>query len=162
MHCDNCSTIIVFGWIKEQGYHFCSKTCYKNWYYLVLSKDIEDNIIEDSVFNIYNSNCQECWNKWPNNLYKSYKVTSYILATSWKTNTHICCKKCAQKKQILSAIYSLIFWWWWIPWWITTPITVSKNIYYAIKEEDREPNKDLKEYLKQLVAIDMINEQKNI
>jgi hypothetical protein len=160
MQCDSCNTIILFWWIREEWLHFCSKDCYKKWYYKVLSRKIPNEDVNDIVEKTFFSNCLECWESWHNDLYISHTIFSLIFITQWNSKPHICCKKCGNKHQIKAIMFSLVLWWWGFPWWLTTPFTIIQNIHLILKNEEINPNQAFKNHFKELITLKNI--QNNI
>jgi hypothetical protein len=73
--------------------------------------------------------CPECGAPAPIDFYKSYKAYSVIIATTWKTETHVCCRRCARRHQWKAIGFTAGLGWWGVPWgFVATPIQIGRNL----------------------------------
>lgn len=152
-NCACCGKSFLFGQ-KDGSLNYCSDNCLSRGPLFEIGRQIPQDIVLSHTSQLFNTNCPICGKKSPTNLHRSYDIRSYILLTTWKTNTYISCKFCAAKKQIGAIFANLFLGWWGIPWGIAgTPIQIMRNIF-ALFYNPKSPEKsdDLQGFIRATLA----------
>ncbi len=154
MACPTCGNSVLFGGIKDGKRRYCSKKCYEVDEINRVAESIPDDKAKELAIQIYLGNCPKCNGLGPVDIHNSYSVYSVILYTSWKTNEHLVCKKCATKKQATDLVGSLLLGWWGFPFGlIFTPVQIIRNIIaMMIRKGERGPTKELLQRSKLILA----------
>jgi hypothetical protein len=127
--CAYCGSSIFIGGVKDGAFVFCNKRCKQEAYLDAASQTVPAEIIAQHVQTWHAGPCPLCKGPGPVDAYTSYRVYSAIHITRWQNFTHVCCRKCARKKQLGNAAFSLFLGWWGIPsGLVMTPVQISRNI----------------------------------
>lgn len=134
--CDYCSSTILFGGVRDQGYRFCNARCQKKGQALKVNRPSLDAIAA-AANTIHQGTCPRCSGSGPVDVHTSHRVMSMVFVTSWSSRPHICCRPCGQREQVKDALFSLAFGWWGFPWGlIVTPIQIIRNLAGLCRELD--------------------------
>lgn len=127
--CDTCGTSILFGGVKDNGFHYCGAKCAERGRLIHSSTLIPEEEVEKSTRQLHQGNCPKCGGPGPVDVHTSYRVYSVLVMTSWSSKPEVCCRSCGTKAKVGSLFFSGILGWWGFPWGlIMTPIQVSKNL----------------------------------
>lgn len=154
MACPTCGVSVLFGGVKDGDKKYCSKNCYEADEINRLSKQIPEEAVVTLIDKIRNAPCPKCDGPGPIDVHRSYSIYSIILFTSYETNEHIVCLKCAKKKQLVNLLSSSLFGWWGVPFGIVvTPIQIVKNIIELFKKPGQnEPTDLMHKRVRQMLA----------
>lgn len=142
--CGFCKSSIVFGGKTVGGERYCGDDCARKGVLMTLGRQVPPAVVRDEVLRIHRSNCPKCNGPGPVDLHSTYQVWSMLILTSWKTNCHLCCRRCATKAAVGDAVLSGIIGWWGIPWGlVVTPIQICRNIATATKSPSEHPSEAL-------------------
>lgn len=143
--CDYCSSTILFGGVRDQGYRFCNARCQKKGQTLTVNQPSLEAIVAEANA-IHQSNCPRCSGSGPVDVHTSHRVLSLVFITSWSSRPHICCRSCGQREQVKDALFSLALGWWGFPWGlIVTPIQIIRNLAGLCRELDpTQPSPELR------------------
>jgi hypothetical protein len=131
--CNYCGSTILFGGVTNGNYRFCNKDHAQKGALLVAGDQVPANVVNAHARQLRDGNCPRCNKAGPVEVRNSYYVQSFILMTSWRTNTHVCCKPCGRKQNLKDGLLSLVLGWWGLPWGLlVTPIQVIRNLIAAI------------------------------
>jgi hypothetical protein len=151
-NCDYCGTFYRGGGLKHGRYQFCNGVCRDHGRVLKVLDYVPPAEIDERIATVRNQLCPLCEGSGPLNIYPSYTVYSVIFFTSWKTQTHFCCRACSRKQQISALVTSLLAGWWGVPFGVLlTPIQIVRNVAALISQSD-EPTKDLARIVKRDLA----------
>ncbi len=148
--CSYCGSRIWFGGVREGQMRFCNQVCHRRGTYLQFADQLPQDAVAEHVKEVHRGNCPKCGGPGPIDVHKSHQVWSVIVLTSWKTQPHICCRKCATAAQAKGVFFSLIFGWWGFPWGlIITPVQIVKNIGgMAAGPDPSKPTPELEKLIK--------------
>lgn len=143
--CDYCGSTILFGGVRDQGYRFCNAKCQKKGQALAINQPSPESL-EAEVNAIHQGTCPRCGGRGPVDVHTSHHVVSIIVATSWSSKPHICCRKCGRNEQIKDALFLLALGWWGFPWGlVVTPIQIIRNVASWCRELDpSQPSPELR------------------
>jgi hypothetical protein len=137
--CDVCRTTILFGGVREAGYHFCSAGCRNRGETLIRALELSEDEIYAEALKLRESPCPLCDRDGPLDVFQSHWAYSIVSFTRWGSNSHLCCRRCARKKQALSTLSTLAFGWWGFPFGLlVTPYQVGRNIHALFTRDDPE------------------------
>lgn len=159
MACPTCGNSILFGGIKDGKNKYCSKRCYEADEVGRHARELPSVNVEMFANEIHSGLCPKCNGTGPIDIHKSYSIYSIILYTSWKTNEHLICKKCASKQQATDLVGSFLLGWWGFPFGlIVTPIQILMNVVAMFQTPGRYgPTKELLERSRLIMAVEQIN-----
>ena len=128
--CAYCKSTVLFGGRKLEGLIFCNDTCLSNGQVLLVSKEIPDNMVAAHARRVHDSACPVCnENRGPVEVHTAYKVTSFLIITSWSSRPCISCTSCGRKHQFGAVLHSLLLGWWGFPWGLLmTPVQIVRNV----------------------------------
>jgi hypothetical protein len=156
--CSYCGSTILFGGVKKEKYQFCNNSCFEKGKLILIADKVPEDIVKKYVSEVHGSKCPKCQDIGPVDVHNTYKVTSFLIMTSFSTKPTVSCRSCATKSQIGSAIYTLLFGWWGFPWGILlTPVYIFRNILGIVKGPDPSvPSKKLEHILKLQLAAQLL------
>lgn len=152
--CSNCSQVILFGGIKHEGLHFCSKGCFnagEEQRNIIAS--IPEESIREVLDEVHQGACPKCQGPGPVDVHFSYRVISLLVVTQFNTIPQISCTGCANRAKIKNMIISGLFGWWGVPFGlISTPFYLFKNFAGLLNPvSPHEPSDELKAHIKNVV-----------
>jgi hypothetical protein len=141
--CDYCGEVYRGGKVDHGSWHFCTHQCRDRGKILSVLERFSKAAIGEHIRKVRLGPCPECGADAPIDAHKSHIAVSYLIATSWKSNLHICCRRCAQRYQ-WKAIGTTIAWGWWgVPWgFIMTPVQIIRNLIGMRQRSDDLPSLD--------------------
>jgi len=152
--CGSCGTTILFGGTKHGGKTYCNATCRSRGLLLQMADQLPSEVVEETVESVFRGNCPSCKGPGPVDVHISYRVYSVILMTSWSSQPRICCRSCAVKNKLVSAVFSATLGWWGFPWGLlATPIQVGRNLAGLVPSQVRDrPSEALRNFIKINIA----------
>ncbi|MGB6534511.1 MAG: hypothetical protein WBF58_00945 [Xanthobacteraceae bacterium] len=128
--CNFCNKNFRLFGLYQNGYSFCSAKCRDNARAMLKKLDaLPPQEIDGYIERVRAQPCPKCGGPGPLDLYRSYRVYSVIVFTSWSTHSHFTCRACARKEQLKSLGFSALLGWWGIPFGlIATPIQIARDI----------------------------------
>ncbi len=131
--CHTCDAIILFGGIRRDGYHYCSRRCAEE---AEMGRAADCGRADAGV-----------------DLRASHRCTGYLLHTSVVTERRICCRFCGARHALRAIAHSLLFGWWGFPLGpILTPIVVLRDLFVMIPRVRRSPSPALVEAVRLDIA----------
>ena len=135
--CDYCGSTIVFGGAREGELRFCNGRCQSNGRMIVLSRQVPENLVHQSLWSVHQGRCPKCQGAGPVDVHVSHTVWSALLLTRWASKPQICCRACGTKSQLGATGFSLLLGWWGFPWgFVVTPIQIARNIAGMVRGPD--------------------------
>lgn len=83
--CSYCGTRILFGGKAHGDRRFCNETCYRKQALVDLSKQVPEDAVHKSVWDIHQGRCPKCGGNGPVDVHVSYRVWSALVLTSWQS-----------------------------------------------------------------------------
>jgi hypothetical protein len=141
--CDYCGE----GYFRRKAdygsLHFCSKKCREQGKVLEILEAIPSAAVSEQIRKARLGPCPECGADAPIEAHKSYIAGSFIIATSYKTTVHICCRRCAKRHQWEAIRATMVGGWWGLPWGlIMTPTQIIRNLLAMRSRADGHPSWD--------------------
>ena len=135
--CGYCNSTIIFGGKREGSLRFCNDKCLHAGRLIQASQQIPESTVLALVQTLHGGTCPKCHGSGPVDVFKSYRVWSALLITSWKNIPQVSCKRCGTMSQWQSLGFSLLFGWWGFPWGLVmTPVQVGRNIFGLLRHYD--------------------------
>jgi len=158
MLCPTCGNQIIFGGIKDGEIRYCGKKCYEADEIGRYARELPSRAVEMFAREIHSGPCPKCDGNGPVDIHNSYSVYSIILYTSWKTDEHLICKKCALKQQATDLVGSFLLGWWGFPFGlIVTPIQILMNVAAMFQTPGSDgPSQNLLEKSRRIIAARQI------
>lgn len=152
--CATCGTTILFGGISSMGARFCGAPCAEKGVLAIAAKNVSSGEAALLAAKIHSGKCGKCGREGPVDIHCSYQIISYIVATNWKTNVHLSCRRCGVRAQVLDLIGSLLGGWWGFPWGLAiTPVQIFRNIGGIAKPpQPHLPSESLLNHARMLIA----------
>jgi hypothetical protein len=127
--CDYCGSTIIFGGKRQGELRFCNDRCRGNGGLLLISRQLPENVVHESVWKVHQGICPKCQGAGPIDVHISHRVWSALFLTSWKSIPQVSCRSCGVKGQLGSTAFSLALGWWGFPWgFIVTPVQIVRNV----------------------------------
>jgi hypothetical protein len=143
--CGYCGTTILFGGVREGDQRFCNDKCHQFAYLQRAAQMVPANELEHHVEEVFRGTCPKCHGSGPVDVYKSHRVWSAMVLTSWSSSGQICCRSCGTKNQLGSVLFCLFLGWWGLPWGlIMTPVQITRNIAGMFGGESSRPSSALR------------------
>lgn len=128
--CAHCKSWMLWDFVTHEGHRYCNAQCVQEAQTESVAKSISPEHVDQYTEMMHQGACPLCGGSGPVDVHRSYSVWSFLIATSYRTVTKICCRKCALKQQASHLFQCLLFGWWGIPWGILlTPIYIVRNIW---------------------------------
>jgi hypothetical protein len=116
------------------GRWFCSNQCRDSGKVLEVLDQIPASRVNARIDEAHRGPCPECNTYAPIDFHKSYKAYSVIVATTWKTENHVCCRRCARRHQWKAIGFTAGLGWWGVPWgFVATPVQIGRNLVEMCK-----------------------------
>lgn len=127
--CATCGSTILFGGASSGQYRFCNQSCLGQAGLIQVAQQVPADLVAREVERLHGGPCPRCQGQGPVDVHYAYFVYSFVVATSWKSERHVCCRGCARKQQLMAALVSGLAGWWGFPWGlIMTPVQVLRNL----------------------------------
>src|SRR5580658_4277384 len=110
--CKYCGSTIITGGVRVAGEQFCNNSCYQNAHILSGTQNIPPGELDQKINEVWLGKCPKCQGPGPIDFHKVHEVWSVVILTRWKTNTLVCCRSCATKRQLGSAALCFLCGWW--------------------------------------------------
>ena len=130
--------MILFGGIRESGFRFCNKWCRKQGETLIRASEFPDDEIYEEAIRLRESDCPLCESEGPLDVFQSHYVYSLAYLITWGSKNHLCCRRCARKKQAWSTFTTLICGWWGPLGFILSPYQICRNVRAIFAKPDDE------------------------
>ncbi len=156
--CGYCGTTIVFGGVRDGAQRFCNDKCHQNASLMSLAGQVPANLVEQQIQEVHEGSCPKCRGRGPVDVYRTYRVWSAFVLTSWSATPQLCCRSCARRSQLGGVLFCLVLGWWGIPWGlILTPIQIIRNIAGMCTGPDpRRPSAELEKFVKVTLAAQIM------
>jgi hypothetical protein len=80
--------------------------------------------------------------------------------TSWVNPQHVCCKRCARKRQAADALFSLFLGWWGFQWGLLmTPVQVIRNLDALARPDVATPSAQLDKFVRLILGARLLELQ---
>ena len=136
-HCSYCSTTILFGALEDGGKVFCSDRCRDSERLLERAEQVSPKVIVRKMDELHQGRCPKCRGPGPCDVYRTYKVWSFLLMTKWTNIPQLCRRRCGRQSQVEGILVSLLLGWWGLPWgFIITPLQVARNLRALFRSPD--------------------------
>ncbi|MDR2169376.1 MAG: hypothetical protein LBP59_04470 [Planctomycetaceae bacterium] len=159
--CPNCGAFVEDDnqGIRFQNSTYCSVKCLKER--IPDAEVILENQdpIEKQATQIHEGQCPICGRLGSVDIYSSYRVMSFLFVTTFQTIPELSCWRCAVKAKIKNGLITLFIGWWGTAGIILTPIYLLRNLFGCIIPATRKPSKKLKEFVKNQIEINKINNE---
>ena len=127
--CSYCDAHFWFGGVSMNGRKFCNAECQYNGSLLDIAEQLPSETVSKYVADMRKGDCPKCGGPGPVEVHTSYRVYSYVVATSWSNRPRISCKACARKAQLSDMAMSAALGWWGVPWGLLmTPVQIGRNV----------------------------------
>jgi DNA-directed RNA polymerase subunit RPC12/RpoP len=152
--CDYCGSTILFGGKRQDELRFCNANCSARGALIALSRQVPENVVDESVMRVHQGLCPMCGGSGPVDIHVHHKVWSAIFLTSWKSTPQISCRGCGVKSQLGDAALSLVLGWWGFPWGLVlTPVQVGRNVVGIFRSPDpAKPSAQLEKVIRMNIA----------
>ena len=139
--CHTCGKSILFGGRTIEGYRYCGAHCSRMHSLHRAGERVPADTVQKYAEHWRAGPCPRCKQQsGPVDTYAHHRVHSFIVMTRWKSLRSICCRRCARRDQMGSALYSATLGWWGIPWGlVVTPIQVARNITELCRRDSGRP-----------------------
>ena len=156
--CSYCSSTILFGGKRDGSLRFCNDKCLVANRLIQASQQIPESTVQALVQTLHGGTCPKCHGSGPVDVFKSYRVWSAFVITSWKNIPQVSCRRCGTKSQLQSLGFSLLFGWWGLPWGLVmTPVQVGRNLVGLLRSHDPyHPSPDLE----RIARIQLVTQKK--
>ncbi|NLY94931.1 MAG: hypothetical protein GXY23_13000 [Myxococcales bacterium] len=156
--CHTCDAIILFGGIRRDGYHYCSRRCAEEAEMGRAVEMVPEEVAEQEAMRVRGDPCPDCGRADAGvDLRASHRCTGYLLHTSVVTERRICCRFCGARHALRAIAHSLLFGWWGFPLGpILTPIVVLRDLFVMIPRVRRSPSPALVEAVRLDIAAGVL------
>lgn len=159
--CACCGSTVVFGGQRVDALTFCNRKCLAKGHVVVVAGQVPEDVAREHALAVHSGSCPVCnKRRGPVELHTSYKVSSFLVMTSWASMPRVSCNSCGKKAQLGAAAHSLLLGWWGLPWGlIITPVQLARNIAGLLHTESSlQPSEKLKQHVKMCIASHLIEE----
>lgn len=126
------------GGVTQGAEKFCNATCRNNAFITRLSQNIQPDVLEQKIEEVWRGKCPMCGGYGPVDVHKAHQVWSALVLTSWKSRQFVCCRSCGTRQQVGGLLLSGVLGWWGFPWGlIVTPVQITRNIIGMCGGPDR-------------------------
>lgn len=155
--CGFCSTLVLFGGIKDRGTTFCGEKCHAGGQVLLLAEEIPEELVNRCAETIHQGACPKCSGPGPVDVHKSFFIWSALLITGFRCNPTVCCRMCGVKSQAADTFGSTLVGWWGFPnGLLLTPVFIVRNcIAMCFPPDTTRPS----QALRQAAAAQLAGEQ---
>jgi hypothetical protein len=156
--CDHCSTTILFGGEKRNGYRFCNNDCLQKGAQQFLVEPLPDELVTKLIDSIHHGSCPKCGGAGPIDVHTSHQVWSIVVFTSWKSKPQLCCRTCGIKAKLGDSVFSAVAGWWGFPWgMIATPVQIGRNLVGIVGSRNGAgPSVDLEHFVRRNFAGEVL------
>jgi len=156
--CAHCQMPVRFGGFPVEGLLFCGVGCYRDFSIECLLSQVPDEILERDVVESFYGPCPVCGGEGPNDLFKSYRIWSFIVLTRTVTRQRISCIDCARSRCRRDTLLALLFGWWSLPLGvIRTIVQIARNASApSIHGEISAPSEALRAFLRSEIMEQML------
>ena len=156
MACPACAHSVLFGGVKEGNLRYCSRKCHEADAVGRLASQLPDEEVKLRAGSIHSGHCPICDGAGPVDIYKSYRVYSVVVYTSWRTLEHMACRSCARRAQSAGLVSSFLLGWWGIPFGLAiTPVMVVANAVSMLTNSGANgPSKSLEQRTRKIMAAE--------
>lgn len=162
--CATCNKTILFGGVKDSGYHFCNKKCQTNGRVIIVANQIPEDLVCQCARDIYVGICPVCKKQHgPVDVHTAHKIASFVILSSWSSKRQISCRTCGRKSQFYGTVYSMLVGWWGIPWGIfMTPVQIYRNISAMLRlDKSSTPSNQLEQMVRIHLAENMMEKNQS-
>ncbi len=132
--CHTCDAIILFGGIRRDGYHYCSRRCAEEAEMGRAVEMVPEEVAEQEAMRVRGDPCPDCGRA-----------------------RRICCRFCGARHALRAIAHSLLFGWWGFPLGpILTPIVVLRDLFVMIPRVRRSPSPALVEAVRLDIAAGVL------
>jgi hypothetical protein len=137
-NCDNCGTMILFGGVRNGGYHFCKPECHNAAAHLfTAASQLPHEFILEQATQLHGGACPKCHGPGPIDIQWKHSVWSAVVLTQWRSTPMVCCDSCATKGKLSAIATSTLFGWWGMPFGLLlTPIQIIRNVVALFTTND--------------------------
>ncbi|MFT4641362.1 MAG: hypothetical protein ACI8T1_004699 [Verrucomicrobiales bacterium] len=126
--CTYCDSFFFFSGKKEETGNYCNEECQAAGHMMTVSMAFSPEEMEAMVQATHHGACPRCSGPGPVDIHKAHRIASFIMISSWPSESELSCRKCGRKRQASGFIRSGRFGWWSLHGIILTPIQLTKNI----------------------------------
>lgn len=158
--CNGCGTTILFGGVTDGNKRYCKEACRANDTVAQVGSQIPDDVVDQHARHLHQGPCPRCQGPGPVDVYFSHQAMSFLILTQWKSNAHICCRRCASKSQWGAIGLTAVAGWWGFPWGlIMTPIQIVKNFSgMGVGPNPLTPSAQLRDHVRDMLAIHVLQQ----
>ena len=160
--CAYCNSTILFGGSKAGNLKFCNNECLSKGQLVLLAQSVPENVVAAHARNVHSGPCPRCKDsRGPVEVHTAYKVTSFLIMTSWSSSPRISCNSCGRKHQLGGLLHSLLLGWWGFPWGLLmTPVQIGRNIVGMVRGANTaEPSPQLQHMIRMGIASQAMEKQ---
>lgn len=156
--CDHCGTTIVFGGVREAGFHFCKPACRNQSQILVAANQLPDGFVEEQARSIHAGSCARCGSQGPVDI---HTVWSALITTQWSSKPILCCQACGTKSKLRAIAFCGLFGWWGFPWGlVAAPVQIFRNVGGLLSAPNPyEPSPEMLRHVRQRLAARWVREE---
>lgn len=147
--CAVCNSIILETPLMWGQLQFCSTVCVSRMQATFPPIPLASTVVDEAVVSVFTGLCPECHRRGPVDLHSAHSITSILIRSQWQTQSIICCRPCAKRKQLAAIFSSFLKGWWCLPWGpIFTPGQIVRNLVEMIRDaRSVGPSQSLREHL---------------
>ena len=76
--CDYCGSTIIFGGKRQGDLRFCNDRCLGNGGLLLVSRQVPENVVHESLWKVHQGRCPKCTGPGPVDVHVSHRVWSAL------------------------------------------------------------------------------------
>jgi hypothetical protein len=151
--CDSCGATIVLGGERLGDRRFCSTDCLFQAGPVRVAEEIPDSVVETKALELRQGACPLCGSAGPNDVYESYRISSFLVRVSTDRRTQISCRRCGLKRQLVSLGWCALFGWWSFAGLFVTPALIVGNVINILSPpNETRPSERLKKLVRKNMA----------
>jgi hypothetical protein len=135
--CDYCGATYR-GWaIKDGPYRYCTGLCHSRGKALLSRLDqLPSSKLDEIIAREHAGPCPRCLQNRSVDVYESHRIRSFIVYSSWQTNSFVACRECAHQQQSEDLAFCFFAGWWSPPGILITPFFILFNIVAMFRRQD--------------------------
>lgn len=155
--CSQCGTLILWGGVRVGEQRFCNAQCRNQAMVQSIGQQIPEGALQETVHVYHQAACPKCQGSGPVDVHHCHTIWSALVITSSKSRSHVCCRSCAVRAQLLATAQCAVFGWWGLPWGlIMTPAQIARNLAGIMRPPDpSRPSPALFEHLRTQLAVQL-------
>jgi hypothetical protein len=135
--CDYCGTTYRGGAKKDGAYRYCGGLCHERGRVLLSKLDhVPQSKVESFITLQHAGPCPSCGQNRSVDVYRSPRIWSALVYSTWQTNDYVACQKCARIRQSKDLAFCLAAGWWSPHGFLITPFLSTFNIAAILHHQD--------------------------